>query len=64
MEEIFGKLKQMREQVKEEMKHIPRGDLNQNALRQLYWVVRMSSLGKKVQENFYTYSACIRHYRK
>jgi len=37
----------MRKQVQEEMDYIPRGDSNQNTLRQLYWMFRMRSLGKK-----------------
>jgi len=41
------KLKLMREMVKRELKHIPRGSLIQNELRMLYWIMRMNSLGKK-----------------
>lgn len=41
------KLKEMREQVKDEMNHIPRGDNAQNELRMIYWPLRMNSLGKK-----------------
>ena len=37
----------MRKQVQDEMGYIPRGDSNQNTLRQLYWTFRMRSLGKK-----------------
>jgi len=50
MENIIKKLKGMREQVKEELNHIPRGNLNQNMLRQIYWSLRMHSLGKKGAE--------------
>ena len=41
------KLKDMRKQVQDEINYIPRGDNNQNTLRQLYWTLRMKSLGKK-----------------
>jgi len=37
----------MREQVKEEMENIPRGDFSQNMLRLYYWALRMESKGKK-----------------
>jgi hypothetical protein len=40
------KLKEMREQVKAEMNHIPKGDLAQNEFRMMYWGMRMHSLGK------------------
>jgi len=45
--EKFAKLKQIREQVKRELEHIPRGSLTQNELRMLYWMMRMHSLGEK-----------------
>ncbi|WP_087037836.1 hypothetical protein [Thermococcus litoralis] len=41
------KLKEIREIVKEELKHIPRGNEAQNMLRMIYWNVRLNSLGKK-----------------
>lgn len=41
----------MREQVKKEMEHIPRGSCLQNMLRLYYQPLRMSSLGKKAQVN-------------
>jgi len=41
------KLKSMRAQVKAELEHIPPGELPQNELRQVYWILRMHSLGKK-----------------
>ena len=41
------KLKRMREKVKKELEHIPRGSLTQNELRMLYWMMRMNSLGEK-----------------
>lgn len=41
------KLKALREQVKAEMEHIPRGGSAQNELRMIYWPMRMNSLGKK-----------------
>jgi len=39
--------KSMRDKVKEEIKHIPRGNAAQNELRMYYWPMRMNSLGKK-----------------
>ena len=48
--EYVLKLRKMREQVKEELNFIPRGDSDQNTLRQLYWTFRMRSLGKKPYE--------------
>lgn len=45
----MDKLKSMREQVKEELKHIYPGELPQNELRQAYWILRMHSLGKKAK---------------
>lgn len=41
------KLIEMRKKVKEEIEHIPKGDIHQNLLRQIYSVLRMNSLGKK-----------------
>lgn len=43
-------LQNLREQVKKELDRIPRGDLNQNILRQAYWTLRMNSLGKKAKK--------------
>lgn len=40
----FDKLELMREIVKTELEHIPRGDYVQNKLRQVYWKERMHSL--------------------
>ena len=42
------KLKQMRENVLQELKHIPKGPLPQGELRAMYWMQRLHSLGKKV----------------
>ncbi|MCK9441708.1 MAG: hypothetical protein M0Q13_09835 [Methanothrix sp.] len=39
----------MRDTVKEEISHIPRGNALQNELRMFYWPLRMSSLGKKAE---------------
>jgi hypothetical protein len=39
--------KSMRDIVKEELRHIPRGNEAQNELRMFYWPLRMNSLGKK-----------------
>ena len=49
MESIF-KLKNMREKVKAELEHIPRGDFNQNMFRQAYWAIRLHGLGKKAEK--------------
>lgn len=43
------KLMEMRNKVKEEIEHIPKGDFKQNMLRQLYFSIRMNSLGKKAK---------------
>lgn len=45
------KLKEIREQVKGELEHIPRGNQPQNELRMFYWPLRMNSLGKKSENN-------------
>jgi hypothetical protein len=45
--EKMHKGKAMRDLVKEEMVHIPRGNVAQNYLRMFYWPIRMNSLGKK-----------------
>jgi hypothetical protein len=50
LDTMTDRLKTMRQQVKEEMEHIPRGNLPQNELRQVYWGLRMNSLGKKAKE--------------
>ena len=41
-----NKLKGMREKVKEELEHIPRGSFLQNEFRMCYQCLRMHSLGK------------------
>ena len=46
-----NKLKQIREEVKKELEHIPRGNQPQNELRMYYWPLRMNSLGKKAKNN-------------
>ena len=45
----IDKLGKMREIVKEELKHIPGDNAAQKRLRQIYWISRMSSLGKNQQ---------------
>lgn len=40
---------EMRNKVKEELEHISKGDLKQNMLRQVYFTIRMNSLGKKAK---------------
>ena len=47
----MNKLKEIREQVKKELEHIPRGNQPQNELRMYYWPLRMSSLGKKAKND-------------
>ena len=47
--EKMHKGKAMRDLVKEEMNHIPRGNAPQNDLRMFYWPMRMNSLGKKAE---------------
>jgi len=42
------KLKQMREIVLAELKHIPKWPEPQRELRMVYWSLRMHSLGRKV----------------
>jgi len=48
---MTSKLKEMREQVKKELEHIPRGNTPQNELRMFYWPLRMHSLGKKAKSS-------------
>lgn len=50
MVKINIKLIEMREKVKEELEYIPRGNFYQNMLRQMYWTIRLISLGKKVKD--------------
>jgi hypothetical protein len=40
----------MRDKVKSEISHIPRGNVPQNELRMFYWPLRMNSLGKKAKK--------------
>lgn len=49
MENHWQKVAKMRDEVKSELEHIPRGDINQNFLRQFYWLGRMHSF--KTGEN-------------
>ncbi len=49
MFEAHDKLSKMRETVHEELKHIPRGSIEQNMFRAQYQVGRMNSMGKKAQ---------------
>ena len=46
---INRKLIEMRQKLESEMAFIPRGDLYQNMLRQLYSVIRLNSLGSKAK---------------
>lgn len=50
MLENIEKLSKMREQVKSEMRNIPRGSTPQNLLRMYYWGMRMNSVGKKIEK--------------
>lgn len=43
------RIKRMREQVKKELDGIPRGNSDQNMVRQGYWALRTHNLGKKVK---------------
>ncbi len=45
--EASEKLASMRKTVQEELKHIPRGNFDQNMFRQYYASLRMESLGRK-----------------
>jgi len=47
----MSKLKEIREQAKKELEHIPKGGLIQNELRMYYWGLRMNSLGKKAKSH-------------
>lgn len=42
--------KKMREQIKKELEGIPRGDIDQNMVRQAYWGIRSHNLGKRVSK--------------
>lgn len=43
------KLLELRAKVRGEMEHLPKGNISQNMLRQMYWCLRMNSLGKKAK---------------
>lgn len=67
MFESQEKLRKMRETVSEELKHIPRGPIEQNMFRGLYQAVRMESMGKKAQtpnSKEGVMKACLDHYKK
>lgn len=51
MRMMSNKLKELREQVKSELDHIPRGNIPQNELRMFYWPLRMRSLGRKAEKS-------------
>ena len=46
------RVKKMREIVKEDLKHIPRGNLDQNMFRQYYSAIRLHSLGRRANRPF------------
>lgn len=46
---INTKVIEMRNLIKEEVAHIPRGNLHQNLLRQFYATIRLNSLGSKAK---------------
>jgi hypothetical protein len=67
MFEAHDKLRKMRETVHEELKHVPRGSLEQNMFRALYESARMNSMGKKAQSpdsKEAVLKACLDHYKK
>lgn len=67
MFEAHDKLKKMRETVHEELKHIPRGSIQQNMFRALYEMARMESMGKKARtpnSRQAVMKACLDHYKK
>ncbi len=41
---MFEKLNKMKDKVKEELLHIPRGTYEQNQIRMYYWPLRLNSL--------------------
>jgi hypothetical protein len=49
MFESQEKLRKMRETVRDELKHIPRGPIDQNLFRAVYQSARMNSMGKKAE---------------
>lgn len=67
MFEAHDKLRKMRETVHDELKHIPRGGLEQNLFRALFESARMNSLGKQAQRpnsKKAVLKACLDHYKK
>jgi hypothetical protein len=67
MFEAQTKLMEMRETVREELKHIPRGGIEQNLFRAFYQIARMNSMGKKAQvpnSKEAVLKSCIDHYKK
>ena len=67
MFEAQEKLRKMRETVHEELKHIPRGNIEQNMFRMKYEAGRMNSMGKKAQNpdsKEAVLKACLEYYKK
>jgi hypothetical protein len=67
MFDVHAKLREMRETVREELKHVPRGDSEQNMFRASYQIMRMNSMGKKAQlpnSKQVVLKSCIDHYKK
>jgi hypothetical protein len=67
MFEAQDKLRRMRETVREELKRIPRGDIEQNLFRAMYQVGRMNSMGKKAENpdsKEAVMKSCLEFYKK
>lgn len=56
----------MKEKVKAELSHIPRGDFDQNTVRMYYWPIRMRSLkgGTEHKTKKQVLNECIENIRK
>lgn len=63
---MFEKLNQMKERVKSELTHIPRGDFEQNLVRMYYWSLRMRSLkgGTEQKTKKLVLNECIENVQK
>jgi len=61
------KLAKMRETVREELRHIPRGGIEQNMFRAVYESCRLNSMGKRAQypnSKEEVLKACLDYYKK
>ncbi|OIO23886.1 hypothetical protein AUJ65_02725 [Candidatus Micrarchaeota archaeon CG1_02_51_15] len=63
---MFEKLTKMKEKVKEELSHIPRGVPEQNEIRMYYWPLRLSSLkgGKEKKTKKQVLNECVAKVKK